>query len=217
MRLFAQEHGKQNQHADILRGSGGDAGARDAELAAENQQRVKRYIQHAARHNANHGELCQPLKPQNVVHHEGGGHRRRSNQNPHAVLSGVGENRLCAAEEQHQPVKKQQAARHNQQSDAERHKICRRAVPPRRFNILCAESAADIAARTLSEHEAERLNHTHQAEQHARGSARRNADFGDKIGVRNVVYHRDEHGDNRRHRQLRYQPINRRFRHFFVL
>ena len=82
---------------------------------------------------------------------------------------------------------------------------------------MCSQFAADIAAGTMSEHESEGIDNSHQGENDAGSTADAGSKLTDKEGISHIVYTGHKHTDCGWQSKLQHQFVDRGFCHFVEL
>ena len=161
----------------------------------ENQQRVKKQIQHRACHEPDHGFHGEALIAQDIVKDKAARDEGRAEQDKAAVGARVGQDRLGTAEKAQKLIEKETAPQGHKDPEA----YCRQKTgggdAARALAVPLPEQPGDLAAGALPEHEADSLQDRHIAEHHADRAGGRGAKPPDEGGVRHIVDAGDQHAD----------------------
>ena len=184
---------QQDQKAHRLGDRRGDGRAGNAQVQAEDQQRVQQHVKNAAGGDANHAVQRQPLKPQEIVQHQRPHHKRRGIEDVHRIGARVGHDGLRRAEETHQRIDTQIPQHGDHHTRAHRCEEAHRAIGLGLLVIARAQGAADVGAAAHAQREGHGLNNRHSRKNHAHRAGGGGADLADKIGIRHIVNIGNEH------------------------
>lgn len=198
----------EKRHGGGVGGGGGDRGARDLQVEAEDQQGVQRHVQQAAEHHAHAGLPGVALAAQQVAQRKAR-HRGHAAQHhdPEQVVLRVGIGIRARAEEpQQRPARKigpqgEQQRRRRAAPDAERGDELD--LPA----VLRAHHAGDEAAAAQAEQVAQGREQVEPRGDQGHGrDHRRVAELPDEERVGQVVDHRDHLADDGGDGQRRHGP-----------
>ena len=202
-------HRQQDAEADDLRERRRQRRARRAHIQHEDEDGVEHDVENTARGDADHAVHRQPLKAQQVVHHERAHHKRHGVEDVGGIILGVGGDGLRRAEEANDGVDVRQAEKRQNDARDERREERRGGVGVGLFAVARAERLADVRARAHADHKGDGLNDRHGGEDDAHRAGGGGAELADEEGIGHVVNVGDEHGDDRRHGELRDDAAHR--------
>ena len=192
-RLAPQEHGQQDEKADRLAESRGDACTGGAKAQHEHENGVQQDVQHAAGHKADHGKIGLALVAQDVVHHEAGDHQRGRDEDGPRIGAGVGQDGLGAAQQQHEVGQRGKADEGQHHTNGQRREKAGGSEPGGCFGVPAAQTAADDSTGAVAQRKAQSLNNGHQAGNDAYRAGSAGGDLAHKKGVGQIVDAGDQH------------------------
>ena len=191
--LSGQEHIEQNKEAGRLGERRGDTGAGGAHMEHEDEDGIHDHVEDAAGDQTDHGLEGHALVAEDVVEHAAAGEQRPRQQNGDAIVSGIGENGVGAAEQVHEGREEKKSHRADDQPQGQREEEARGGIAGGAVGVVLSQAAGDVAAGAVAEHEAECLEDGHEAVDNADGARGALAQLADKVGVGHVVDVGDEH------------------------
>ena len=190
-------HPEQHGAAETLADEGGYGGSGNAQLEVENEQRSQNQIEQHTRHDAFHRIHRIALEAHQVIQRKRGGHKGSTQQNNAQITLCIRKN---GGRRTHQKAERceekmtqdgyEETGKKTQHKARGCHLLCL-------FRMLGAQLSRNIIARSVTEEETNRLNHSHCCKGNAYRCHTLRVDAAHEIGVGEVVHARRQHTDNR--------------------
>ena len=212
-RLFAEVRRHEDTPADDLGYGRRSTCSRDAPAEREDKERVKRHIEHRARHHAGHGKNGAALGAQALVENKARRHERRGKQDVPAVLLRIRENVFVRAEQAQYPVLIRKTKDEHERSECERKEKAGREHLAGTLVLLRAEQARRKARRAHGKERARHHNDEIDRAVHADSARGVRAELTHEKRIGKVIGARNEHSRDGRQRHFRHEPGNGRVEH----
>ena len=145
--------------------------------AEEYEKRIQSYVQHSSCRYSNHGESRLPLASQEVVHHKGSAHERRTEEYVCGIGLGIRKNCLCRTEQSHKRLVEKNTENSKQDAKRQGKEECRAGTAHCLFCLPRSQLARHYDTAAHADREPHSLNYGHYREYDSYGSGRTGAEL----------------------------------------